>query len=88
MKPPLLSHALEKEFPSLAEKLYALKSTDGHFAHILEQHDTVDKAITDVEEKKLFMKDEAFNYLKRERLLLKDTLYHILTHEVENMPKN
>lgn len=79
MKPVLLTHALEKELPHLADKLYQLKSTDGHFAHILAQHDTVDKAITEAEEKKLFIKDEALNYLKRERLLLKDTLYHILT---------
>lgn len=83
MKTNLLSHALEKEFPMLAEKLYHLKSTDGHFNHILEQHDAVDKAITEVEEKKRFIEEETLSYLKRERLLLKDTLYHILTHEIE-----
>ncbi len=46
MQSDLLSHALHREFPNLANAIARLKHSDAHFAHLLEQHDAVDADIT------------------------------------------
>lgn len=80
MKPPLLTHAIEKEFPKLADKVLELMHHDREFARLLDKHNTVDKEITEVEEKEKYLSDKIVHRLKQERLLLKDSLYHIWTH--------
>lgn len=75
MKPALLSHALDQEFPAFAEKIQDLNEKNRYFSRLLRKHDAVDKKITQVEEKQIVISEEALHHLKQERLLLKDRLY-------------
>lgn len=77
MHTDLLPHALNREFPELAEAVARLKETDLHFAHLLKQHDAVDDQITKDEMGVAPMGDVALEDLKKQRLHLKDELYHM-----------
>jgi uncharacterized protein len=80
MPKPILSHALDKEFPQLAHKTLTLKSQDPKFADLLAQHGRLDAQITQAEEGRVNMDDFTLEDLKKRRLHLKDQLYHMLTH--------
>lgn len=75
----LLPHALNREFPELAAVIARLKETDLHFAHLLKQHDAVDDQITKDEMGVAPMGDTALESLKKQRVHLKDELYHMAT---------
>lgn len=75
MRSELLSHALNREFPELAEAVARLKDTDLHFAHLLKLHDAADDQITKDETGVARMGDTALEVLKKQRLQLKDELY-------------
>lgn len=79
MPSPIMTHAIAKEFPELADKIHALKASDHHFAKLLAEHDAVDAQITKSEEEVAPMGDAALEGLKKQRLHLKDALYHTLT---------
>jgi uncharacterized protein len=71
----LLPHALDREFPELAEAVARLKATDPHFKQLLAQHDALDRQITQDEMGVAPMGDVALEGLKKQRLHLKDDLY-------------
>jgi uncharacterized protein len=75
MRSDLLPHALNREFPELADAVARLKETDLHFAHLLKQHDAADDQITKDEMGVAPMGDTALEDLKKRRLHLKDELY-------------
>ncbi len=75
----LLPHALNREFPELADAVARLKDTDLHFAHLLKQHDAADDQITKDEMGVAPMGDIALEVLKKQRLHLKDELYKMAT---------
>jgi uncharacterized protein len=77
MQSDLLSHALHREFPNLANAIARLKHSDAHFAHLLEQHDAVDADITKSETGVAPMSDHSLEALKKQRLHLKDQLYRM-----------
>jgi uncharacterized protein len=77
MNTDLLPHALNREFPELADVVARLKETDLHFAHLLKQHDAVDDQITKDEMGVAPMGDTSLEDLKKQRLHLKDELYHM-----------
>jgi uncharacterized protein YdcH (DUF465 family) len=77
MNSDLLSHALNREFPELADAVHRLKETDAHFARLLHEHDAVDLEITKDETGVAPMGDDALEALKKQRLHLKDQLYAI-----------
>jgi len=77
MRSDLLPHALNREFPELADAVAKLKATDHHFANLLVQHDAVDTEITKSETGVAPISDDALEDLKKKRLLLKDQLYAI-----------
>ncbi|MEM5476731.1 DUF465 domain-containing protein [Pacificibacter sp. AS14] len=72
-------HELSADFPELAGKISALKTSDAHFARKMEEyHDLnreVHRAETDVEP----MDDLAQAELRKNRMALKDELYQMLT---------
>jgi uncharacterized protein len=80
MPKPILPHALEKEFPALAEKTRMLKAHDAKFADLLAQHHRVDEQITQAEEGRAHMDDFTLDSLKKKRLQMKDQLYQMLIH--------
>ena len=77
MHSDLLPHALNREFPELAEVVARLKETDLHFAHLLKQHDAADDQITKEEMGVAPMGDTTLEGLKKQRLHLKDELYQM-----------
>ena len=79
MHTELLPHALNREFPELADAVAALKETDLHFVHLLKQHDEVDDQITKDEMGVAPMGDTSLEDLKKRRLHLKDELYGMAT---------
>lgn len=79
MKSSLLPHALNKEFPELAETISALKQNDAHFANLLAQHDAVDDQITKSETGLAVLDEVSEENLKKQRLALKDQLYRAAT---------
>lgn len=79
MRSDLLPHALNREFPELADAVAWLKETDLHFAHLLKQHDLVDDQITQDEMGIAPMGDTSLEDLKKQRLHLKDELYRMAT---------
>lgn len=79
MRNELLSHALNREFPELADAVAHLKETDLHFAHLLKLHDAADDQIIRDETGVARMGDTALEVLKKQRLHLKDELYKMAT---------
>lgn len=77
MHSDLLPHALNREFPELADVVAALKETDLHFVHLLKQHDLVDDQITKDEMGVAPMGDTSLEDLKKQRVQLKDQLYRM-----------
>ena len=77
MRSDLLPHALNREFPELADVIAKLKTTDHHFTHLLSQHDAVDTEITKSETGVAPINDDTLETLKKQRLHLKDQLYAI-----------
>lgn len=77
MQSDLLSHALHREFPNLADAIARLKTSNSHFTHLLEQHDAVNADITKSETGVSAMSDHSLEALKKQRLHLKDQLYRM-----------
>ncbi|GGC97252.1 YdcH family protein [Undibacterium terreum] len=77
----LLSHALEKECPELAEKIAMLRKDDPHFVRLLAAHDEVDSQITSDEAgTRQRLDDATLQQLKLRRCQLKDELYKIASN--------
>jgi uncharacterized protein len=77
MQSDLLTHALHREFPNLADAINRLKQSDAHFGNLLEQHDAVDVEITKSETGVAPINDLSLETLKKQRLQLKDQLYRM-----------
>jgi uncharacterized protein len=77
MNSNLLSHAINREFPELVEKVATLKAGNAHFARLLGEHDDLDAQITKDETGVARMNDTALETLKKQRLHLKDELYRM-----------
>ncbi|MFB1486456.1 MULTISPECIES: YdcH family protein [unclassified Thiocapsa] len=72
------SHDLLHEFPDLETKISSLRSSNAEFAQLMDDYDTLDARVRDLEELGTPVADETIEELKKERLILKDTLYAIL----------
>jgi uncharacterized protein YdcH (DUF465 family) len=72
------SHDLLHEFPDLETKIAALRSNNAEFARLMDDYDALDARVRGLEELGTPVADETIEELKKERLVLKDTLYGIL----------
>jgi uncharacterized protein YdcH (DUF465 family) len=72
------SHDLLHEFPNLQEKIAALRLQNPDFARLMDDYDGLDAQVRQLEELGTPVADETIEDLKKQRLLLKDTLYGIL----------
>ncbi|EGV16840.1 YdcH family protein [Thiocapsa marina] len=72
------SHDLLHEFPDLETKIATLRSNNAEFARLMDDYDALDARVRDLEELGTPVADETIEELKKERLVLKDTLYGIL----------
>ncbi len=72
-------HDLTKEFPALKDRILNLDTLNPEFHHTYQNYQSVDKEIIHFETKACCT-DEHLDYLKKQRLLLKDKIYHMLIH--------
>lgn len=72
---------LHEEFPDLADKIHELKSSDAHFARLLEEYQELNHAVYLAESNVEPTSDEHMYEQRRQRMVLKDQLYAMLTAE-------
>ena len=72
------SHDLLHEFPDLENKIATLREQNPEFASLMDQYDSLDARVRNIEELGSPVADETIEDLKKERLQLKDSLYSIL----------
>jgi uncharacterized protein YdcH (DUF465 family) len=65
-------------FPEYRDQITQLKSTDGHFVRLFDQHNALDQQIQRMVSHTEPSTPVQIEQLKKEKLLLKDQLYVIL----------
>ncbi len=71
-------HTLQDEFPGEAEKITALKTSNAHFARLLEEYDAVNDQVKRAEARIDAVSEEHEDGLRRTRLRLKDQIAAML----------
>ncbi len=66
-------------FPEFRDKITELKTTDHHFMRLFEQHNTLDHKVESMETGITPATHEEIEKLKKEKLMLKDQLFAILS---------
>lgn len=74
----LLNHDLAHEFPQYLEKITQLKASDAHFSSLVAHYDGYNHTVTQYEQGKEAIADDALEVLKKKRLDVKDEIYQIL----------
>jgi hypothetical protein len=70
-------------FPEFRELITKLKTTDHHFSRLFDKHNDIDDQIKKLEAKIPVGTHDEIENLKKEKLVLKDQLYAILTNHKE-----
>lgn len=76
-------HHILEEFPNFSGTISNMKKKDPQFASLLSRYDETDKKIYGIEVKNRPVTDDYIEFLKRERLHLKDRLYSIITQSAD-----
>jgi uncharacterized protein YdcH (DUF465 family) len=71
-------HDLIHEFPEFRETIHELKTSDRHFARLFEAYHDTDHEVRRIEEGAETTDDVYLEDLKKKRLSLKDELYQML----------
>jgi uncharacterized protein YdcH (DUF465 family) len=71
-------HELSAEFPDLADKIHALKTSDAHFAKLADEYHELNRQIHRIETDLEPASDEHQTELRKQRMALKDELYAML----------
>ncbi|ALP54556.1 hypothetical protein Tel_16140 [Candidatus Tenderia electrophaga] len=72
-------HHFQEEFPNFSGTISSLKKSDPQFATLLSRYDETDKKIYGIEAQSRPVTDDYVEFLKKERLRLKDRLYSMIT---------
>ncbi len=72
-------HELAEEFPSHADRIHALKSTDTHFSRLYDEYHTINRAVHRAETNVEPLDALSEVNLRKRRATLKDELYAMLT---------
>ena len=71
-------HDLLHEFPELEGKIEEMRTRSPDFSHLMNDYDSLDARVRQLEELGIPVADETIEELKKERLALKDRLYVLL----------
>lgn len=71
-------HDLIHEFPEHKDVIRELKMNDAHFAKIFDNYHSVTNEVEKLERADLPVDDQVLEELKKQRVGLKDELYHML----------
>lgn len=72
-------HDIAEDFPGQADTISRLKTTDAHFAHLLDAYHTANRGVHRAETRVEPMSEQAEAELRRERAKLKDQIAHALS---------
>lgn len=71
-------HELAEDFPEYVDKIHDLKVTDAHFARLVDEYHTVNRAIHRAETNVEPVSDQAETEMRKQRMRLKDEIAGIL----------
>lgn len=71
-------HELHLEFPEHADAIAVLKGGNAHFSKLLSTYNRLTGKVEDLEEHDMPVADFTIEDMKKQRVKLKDELYHIL----------
>lgn len=74
-------HELAEDFPGQADRIRALRETDGHFARLLDSYHAVNRQVHRAETLVEPVAPEHETRLRRERMQLKDNIARLLRGE-------
>jgi len=75
----LQQHDLAHEFPEYKDAIHALKTSNTHFSKLFDEYHVVNREVIRIEQNIELVTDEYAENKKKQRLLLKDQLYAMLT---------
>ena len=71
-------HDLLQEFPELSDAIGALRSGNARFARLFDSYQRLTGRVEDLEEHDMPVSDFTIEDMKKQRVKLKDELYHLL----------
>jgi uncharacterized protein YdcH (DUF465 family) len=71
-------HDLHHEFPEMKDAIHALKVGNAHFAKLFAAYHDVTDSVESLEVKDIPVSDFTIEEMKKQRVKLKDELYHML----------
>lgn len=71
-------HDLHQDFPEMADAILALNGSNAHFARLFAVYHRLTGRVEDLEEQDMPVADFTMEDLKKQRVKLKDELYHLL----------
>ena len=71
-------HELIEEFPDMADRIHALKTSDNHFARLVEEYHEVNRQIHRIETRVEPASEDVEEEFKRQRVRLKDEIAQML----------
>jgi uncharacterized protein YdcH (DUF465 family) len=71
-------HDLHHEFPEMIDAIQALKASNAHFARLFASYHRLTGKVEDLEEHDMPVSDFTLEDMKKQRVKLKDELYHML----------
>ena len=74
-----VAHQLTEEFPAEAAKIHDLKAKDAHFAKLVDEYHTVNRAVHRAETRVDVMDSASETALRQKRMHLKDDIFHRLS---------
>ena len=74
-------HDLPREFPEHAELIKCLRDVNPVFDAMYKEYDALDQEILDIEQNIEAVSDTYTEDLKKKRVVLKDKLYEMLSHQ-------
>ena len=69
---------LDEDFPDMAERIHELKTTDNHFARLVEEYHELNRQIHRIETRIEPASEDVEEELKRRRVRLKDEIAQML----------
>jgi uncharacterized protein YdcH (DUF465 family) len=71
-------HDLHHEFPEFNDTIHVLKTGNAHFAKLFASYHRLTGKVEDLEEQDMPVADFTIEDMKKQRVKLKDELYHML----------
>ncbi len=71
-------HDLHHDFPEMTDAIHALKAGNAHFAKLHSSYQRLTGKVEDLEENDMPVADFTIEDMKKQRVQLKDELYHML----------